>query len=102
MSKRAEYNAKIAEFNSIKNTVSEIIYDLNTCKTDVNKTSKELETLVVNGKPIDDGVLIGISSSLDSLRSDLSQIINECNTKINYYTSLIASLSEESDGSVGL
>ena len=102
MSTIAQYNAKISEFNSIKNTVYGIIDYLDMCKTNVDKSSNDIETLVVNGKAIDDGVLVDISSSLDSLRGDLSQIINECNTKINYYTNLIASLSEEDNESVDL
>ena len=102
MSKRSQYNAKIAEFNNIKSNVSRIISDLNKCKTDVSKTSKEVESLVINGKPIDDGALMEISSSLELLKGDLSQIINECNEKIDYYTNLLASLSNESDESVNL
>lgn len=102
MSKRAQYNAKIAEFNNIKSIVSGIISNLNKCKTDVSKTSKEVKSLVINGKPIDDGVLSDISSSLGLIKEDLDQIICECNDKIAYYRNLIASLPKKNDESVNL
>ena len=90
-----KYERAIDELTIFKSKFDSFISE----PSDFKYASDSLKNVIINYKPIDNGKLEKISGVLKKCTSNLEEIVNECNDKIDYWRlELQNALAREASG----
>lgn len=71
------------EYAQLKKTLSTACNEAENCKASTEIVSLDFSSVIIEKKPIDDGVISNIKGSLGTITCNLNALVSECSSKMS-------------------
>ena len=75
------------DYEQLKRTLSNACSEVENCKASTEHVSLDFSSVIIEKKPIDDGVISDIKSALGTITGNLNVLVGECSSKMSNISS---------------